>query len=55
MPAVITTPPTIGNIRYRPVLVIARPTTSETTSMPNISGSSSRPLLVAEAPCTVCW
>src|SRR6266511_2110149 len=34
---------------------MARPTTTEVTSRPAIRGSRSRPLLVAEAPWTVCW
>ena len=55
MPTIMPTPPMIGKILYRPVRVITWPATTETTIIPSIIGSSSRPLLVADAPCTVCW
>ena len=54
-PAIIRTLPTIGKTLYLPVRVVTRPATSETTIIESSIGRSSRPELVADAPCTVCW
>ncbi len=54
-PTTISAPPRTGKILYRPVLVVTRPATIEVTSIAPSIGSSSRPELVAEAPCTACW
>ena len=48
-------PPRMGNILYRPVLVVTCPATIEVTVTPSIIGVSIRPLTVGDAPCTVCW
>jgi len=54
MPTAITAPPTIISTRYFPVRLTAWPEPIITASIPNISGSSSRPLAVGEAPRTYC-
>lgn len=54
-PTTIRPPPAIGNILYLPLLVVTRPAMSETTIIDSSMGRSSRPELVAEAPCTDCW
>ena len=53
-PTPISTVPTIGNSRYRPVLLMVCPTPTEAISSPSTSGSICRPDSVAEAPCTNC-
>jgi hypothetical protein len=52
MPMVQRAVPTIGNNLYRPLRLISRPEPIELVSTPAISGSSSRPDLVALAPLT---
>ncbi len=55
MPTTMSAPPTIGKILYLPLLVVTRPAISETSIIESSMGRSSRPELVAEAPCTDCW
>ena len=55
MPTVMPPAPRIGRALYRPVRVGSWPAISDVIITPTIIGVSSRPLMVGEAPCTVCW
>jgi len=54
-PMARASPPSTENGRYRVGLFMARPLKIDVTNCPTRTGSSSRPLLVAEARWTFCW
>ena len=54
MPSVAIAMPAIGKIRYRPVRLMICPARIDEPRMPNISGTSNNPALLADAPLAIC-